>query len=437
MNKGYFYIKNARLIDPQKNKITSTSILLKRKEHGGEILEIGRGIHPPEHVMTDGLTVYNAKSRLLCASFFDLVCRVGYPGYEYREDMVSCTRAARSGGFGTILALPETKPQTDNPKVVADIVNKAEKWAAVNVLVCGAIVRGQNGDELCDYDKMKEAGAVAFSDIGVFPQNGGSNSKNIPLDALQRALVECAKRNLLVILSKPEASLCEGGVVNEGKISKLFKVRGIPNTAEEIAVAKYIILAAETGCRVHIPVISTKRSIDIIRTAKKAGVPITCGTTPHHFSLSEDDLIFYGAKAKVMPPLRRREDVEYLIEALCDGTIDCISTDHTPLTNSEKGSNIERAAFGISSIETAFTAGVTYLVNTGKMDIFRLISLLTSKPAEILGKSCKLAVGETLSFNALNLDAEIIYTNNSLKGKSYNTPFFGIPMRGFVEDTIL
>lgn len=435
MTKGYYFIKNARLIDVHKNKITSTSILLRRKEHGGEIIEIGRGIHPPENLISDGLTVYNAKGRLLCASFFDLACRIGYPGYEYREDMVSCTRAARSGGFGTILALPETKPPCDNPKVISDIVSRAEKWAAVNVLVCGSILRGQNGDELCDYDKMREAGAVAFSDIGVFPQN--SSFRPVSLDALQKAMQECAKRNLLVILSRPEASLCEGGLVNEGKISKLLKVKGIPSTAEEISVAKYLLLADATGCKIHIPVVTTKRSIDIIRIAKKSGVPVTCGTTPHHFSLSENDVIFYGAKAKVMPPLRSREDVEYIIEALCDGTIDCISTDHTPLTNSEKSGGIERAAFGISSLETAFTAGVTYLVNTGKMDIFKLISLLSTKPAEILGLSCKLVVGETVSLNALNLDSEIIYTNNSLKGKSYNTPFYGIPMRGFVEDTIL
>ena len=224
--------------------------------------------------------------------------------------------------------------------------------------------------------------------------------------------------------------------MNEGNISSMLALGGIPTSAEEIAVARNILLASQTGCRIHISHISTAKSAEIIRQAKKAGVRVTCDTAPQYFALSENDILFYSENAKVMPPLRTQSDCDAIIEAICDGTIDCICSDHTPRTEREKPHDFSRALSGITGLQTAFTLALDRLVMSGRTDIFRLISTFTENPAKIVGFGYEIQVGKPAYLNIISLDYDTFFQSKNIKSKSKNTPFLDTTFRGCLTYTV-
>jgi len=416
VNRRVAVIKNVRIPDLEA-KIFRTGDLLVTKGARGEVKveELKKGV-----ASNGAAEVIDGANMVALPLFLDLHCHLRDPGFTKKEDIASGTAAAAAGGYGAIVSIPNTNPVTDNAETVKYILKTAEKEASCRVYPSAAVTVGQAGKELVDFDALHEAGAVAFSDDGR-PVSDSS--------VMKAAMEKCAERGYLILSHSEEKSLSEGGAINEGRISKLLGVKGIPASAESIGVARDIILAAETGCRLHLMHISTRQSVELIRAAKALGVNITAETCPHYFSLKDEDVVYYGTNAKMSPPLRSEDDVKAIIEGIVDGTIDCIATDHAPHTEEEKKKPLSEAPNGITGIQTAFAAGMTYLVQPGHIDIFRLVELMSTSPAKILGVD--VPSGVVLA----SPTKEFIVTKSMLKSKSFNTPFLGMTMTGIVERT--
>lgn len=355
-------------------------------------------------------------------AFIDMHCHLRDPGFEYKEDIATGTAAAKAGGYHAVVAMPNTKPVTDAPAVLDYIADKARKVGSCRVYPTASITLGQNGTKLSDFDELHKHGAVAFTDDGK-PVSDSS--------LMYEAMKLCSERGYLIISHPEELILSSGGAVNEGDISSRMNLKGIPNAAEDIAIAREIILAEATGCRLHIAHISTKGGVQLVREAKARGVNVTCETCPHYFSLCDEDVETIGANAKMNPPLRSKTDVSAVIEGIKDGTIDCISTDHAPHSPEEKNLPLGKALNGIIGLQTAFPAAVTYLVKTGHITIERLTELMSLNPAKILGIDV-----DSIGTNTVSLDTKTIITEDMFKSKSHNSPYIGKELYGSVLFTI-
>ena len=321
--------------------------------------------------------------------------------------------------------MPNTIPVTDSVETLGNVIDTAKQWGACRVYPTAAITLGQKGAGLCDYDALTEAGAVGFTDDGRPVEDSG-----IMLAAMER----CAERNYLIISHCEELSLSRGGVMNDGRTSRLLGVKGITNAAEEVMIARDLILAEQTGCRLHVAHVSTAGGLRMIREAKKRGVRVTCETCPHYFSFCDEDVMFYGSNAKMNPPLRSREDVRAVIEAIADGTVDCVSTDHAPHTERDKNVPLAQAKNGITGLQTAFSAAMTYLVLPGHIDLYRLVELLSLNPARILGRDASLREGMAQSVTLVNPNREYVLDKSMLKRQS-STRVFRVSFYGTVENT--
>jgi len=414
-------IVGGRIIDPDQGIDVVGDVLIAQ----GRIVRIGesRGELPYRHYHA-----LHADGMIVTPGFIDLHCHLREPGFEGKETIATGTRAAARGGFTTVCCMPNTDPPIDMPSVVEYVREKADAEGVAQVLPVGCVTKGRRGEELVDMGKLAAAGVVALSDDG--DPVGDSR--------LMRRALDLSRRFDLVIIDHCEdPSLAEGGVMNEGEIATRLGLRGIPAAAEGTMVARDIALAEATGGRLHIAHVSTAGSADLIRRARGKGIPVTAEVTPHHLTLTEERVAGCDTNTKVNPPLRTANDVEALVEALKEGVIDAIATDHAPHADADKLCEFGNAAFGISGLETAL-GGVLALVHEGKLDLPTLISRLTAGPSRVLGKDeiGTLKAGACGDVTVFDPDAEWVVDPSAFSSKGKNTPLAGDRLKGKVMATI-
>ncbi|MGB9809986.1 MAG: dihydroorotase, partial [Caldanaerobacter sp.] len=333
-----------------------------------------------------------------------------------------------AGGFTTVACMPNTDPPIDSEVVVEYVKAVAQREGVVKVLPIGAMTKGMKGEEITEMAKLKKAGVVALSDDGFPIMSAG---------VMKRVMTYGKMYDLLMITHCEDKTLSGEGVVNSGIIATMLGLKGIPREAEEVMLARNIILAKATGAKLHIAHVSTKGSVELIKRAKEEGVSITAEVTPHHLTLTDEAVYNYDTNTKVFPPLRTREDVEALIEGLKDGTIDAIATDHAPHTRDDKKVPYDMAPFGISGLETAFSVINTFLVQTGIITMKALVNYMSMNPARILGISNGIRVGATADIVIVNPHEEYTVDKEKFKSKGKNTPYHRMKLKGVVEYTIV
>ncbi len=401
------------------DEVKAADILLEN----GKIAKIGKNLK------ADGAEVVDAAGLTVFPGLIDMHVHLREPGFEYKEDIASGSAAAVAGGFTQVCCMPNTDPVCDNAAVVGYIAARAKEVGLCKVRPIGAITRGEKGETLSEMGKMKDAGAVAVSDDG----------KPVANARMMRLAMEYASDFGLICLSHCEdKDLVDGGVVNEGYNSTLAGLKGIPRAAEEIMIAREIILAETLHKRAHICHVSTKGGVQLLREAKARGVQITAETCPHYFTLTDDVVTSFDANTKVNPPIREAEDVAAIKEGLRDGTLDCIVTDHAPHHVDEKNVEYNLAAFGISGIETSFSLSYTYLVKGGVLSLPELADRMSAAPARILHlEGGKIAEGEVADLMLADLNAEYVIDGKKFVSKGKNTPFGGMKVSGKIVCTIV
>lgn len=412
-------IKGGRVIDPV-NEIDDLMDILVAD---GKIVAIA-----PDLNVEDSLKI-DAAGKWICPGFIDMHVHLREPGFEYKEDIASGTRAAAAGGFTTVCCMPNTDPVIDNAAVASFVKERAQKAGVVHVLPIGSITKKQAGRELSEMAELVEAGCVAVSDDGL----------PVVDSAIMRNALQYADMFGLPVLSHCEdLNLAQDGQMHEGYYSIIYGLKGIPAAAEEIMVARDIILAEATGAQVHICHVSTAGSIDMIRDAQERGVRVSCEATPHHLVLTDEIVGSYDADTKVNPPLRTLEDVAALRDGLLDGTIDCIATDHAPHHLESKDCEYNLAAFGISGLETAVALIMDKLVHARILDAQTMVSLFTIGPADILGiDKGSLEAGADADITIIDPDLVREVNPREFYSKGKNTPFKGMVLKGWPWMTIV
>ena len=340
---NYLVIKNGTIITHDKT-IYNMDILIEDQK----IIEIGAGIE------TDHCTVINASDMYVIPGLVDMHCDICDPGYDYKEDFQSAGESAINGGYTSLTLNPLTDPVVDNKAIAEYVISKAANECPVNVYPYGSLTRGGLGKEIAEIGEMQIAGIVAVSDGDMAIQDSG---------LLKNLFLYCSMFDMPVITHCEDTALSDGAGINDGAIAARLGLTGAPFTAETAIVARNILLAEEYGVHLHITHVSTKRSIDLIKLAKKKGMKISAETSPHYFTLDENVLLDYNCFAKVNPPLRQAKDIAAIIKGIAEGTIDVISSDHKPNTIDSKDVEFELASFGISSLETALSLSYTKLVH--------------------------------------------------------------------------
>lgn len=420
-------IKNGYVIDPASGREGIYDILI----NGDRIEKVAAGIEAAEIVAgeSSSLTVIDASGKYVMPGFIDLHVHLREPGYEYKETIATGSMAAAAGGYTSICPMPNTKPATDSGTMISWILEKADREAVVNILPVGAITLDQAGYELTDMKELKTKGAVAVSEDG----------KSVMDTALYaEAMRLAAWLDLPVFAHCEDKSLVGKGAINAGKKAEQLKLPGISNAVEDIITARDILLAKETGARLHLCHISTKDSAAMLALAKKDGIKVTGEVCPHHFTLTEEDIPSDDANYKMNPPLRKHADVDALKEALKDGTIDVISTDHAPHSVEEKARSMAEAPFGIVGSETAFALVMTELVLKGYLTPSQMVEKMSVNPARIL-KSDRGCIDEGRIADLVIADpkAEYYIDVNHFYSKGRNTPFSGRKVTGRVEYTFV
>ncbi|MDD5082919.1 MAG: dihydroorotase [Dehalococcoidales bacterium] len=416
-------ILDGRIIDPAQGIDEIGSLVVAE----GQISWLGKGDipFPPAECR-----VLHAQGLIVCPGFIDLHCHLRQPGFEDKETIATATRAAARGGFTTVGCMPNTKPPLDNPATIDYVKSTAESDGVIRVLPIGCVTKERKGQELVEMDKLAAAGVVGFSDDG----DPVADSR-----LMRQALERSRDLNLPIIDHCEDKALSEGGQMNEGLVSAELGLRGIPNAAEEIIVARDLALAKLTGGWLHIAHASTTGSVELVRQAKESGVRVTAEVTPHHLTLTEAEVRRYGTNAKVNPPLRTQQDIEALVQGLNKGVIDIIATDHAPHTLADKQCQFTRAASGISGLETAF-GSLMGLVHGGLISLTTLISKMTVAPAGIIGqrygKLGSLAAGSGADVAILDPDLEWVVDAQTFASKGKNTPLDGSKLKGKVVATI-
>jgi dihydroorotase len=412
-------IIKGRVIDPETKLDKVTDILI---ENG--VIKVINPINPP----LDAEAI-NARGKLVIPGVIDMHVHLRDFEQSYKETIADGTKAAFKGGVTTIFAMPNTKPPLDNPETIKKYQHIIDNEASVNTHICGAITMGLKGQSLADFAAYKKLGLKFVTDDG-FDVNDE--------ELLKRAYEEAKKYDFTVMTHPEMNSIAPYGVMNEGIVSKKLEVQGQPNEKEWKAVERGIKLAIATGAKAHFTHISTKESVELIRKAKKKTNLITCDTTPHHFSLTEDEVLKKGSLAKVNPPLRTEDDRLAIIEGIKDGTIDAIVTDHAPHTMEEKNIDLVKASFGFSGIEILVPATITELYHKQKIDLARVVELMTLNPAKISGLSSgRIQEGAPADLTIIDLESEKAVNVKEFVSKGKNTPFDGMPLKGWPVMTIL
>ena len=416
-------IQGGHIIDPSQGIDEIGSLLITE----GKISWLGKG---ETALPQPGYDVLNAQGLIVCPGFVDLHCHLRQPGFEDKETIATGSQAAARGGFTTICCMPNTNPPLDNPATIDYVKSTAASGGVVRILPIGCISKSRMGAELAPMAELASAGVIAFSDDGKPVLNS---------NLMRQALDHSRVLGLPIIDHSEDTFLTEGGLMNEGVISTKLGLRGIPAAAEEIMIARDLILAHLTGARLHIAHVSTEGSIDLIRRAKEKGTRVTAEVTPHHLTLTDEKVIGYNTNAKVNPPLRTKRDTQALIQGFKENVIDAIATDHAPHTEADKLVDFAVAPFGISGFETAL-GSLLSLVHNGQLGLKTLISKLTYEPSKIIGnkygKFGILEVGVPADVTIFDPDMEWMVEPKAFASKGKNTPWAGSRLKGKVMATI-
>src|ERR1051325_304019 len=415
-------IANGYVIDPAQQLNTGGRSLLIEDGRIVGLLDRGEPIPEQAHVI-------DATGLIVAPGFIDMHTHLREPGQEYKETVATGASAAVAGGWTSICAMPNTDPVNDNPAVTRFIIEQGQAAKLANVFPIGAVTKGSHGKELAEMGEMKNAGIVAVSDDG----------KSVPTSAMMRRAMEYARGfGLTVVDHCQDQSLSVGGVMHEGRWSLILGLRGMPAAAEEVDAVRDCVLAKLTGARLHIAHVSTRGALEAVRQAKNEGLLVTCEVTPHHWTLTDEAVAEYDTNTKMSPPLRSREHVDAVLEAMKDGTIDAIATDHAPHHADEKGLEFDQAPFGITGLETAI--GLAFdLVHQGLIDLERVVEMCATNPARIFGLADRgsLKQGAYADITILDPQFSWIFDVNRSKSKSRNTPFNGRPMQGAAIATMV
>jgi dihydroorotase len=412
-------IKNGYLLDPATKTEGVADLLIE----DGIIKEINAEIN------TEAEQVIDAKGYYVMPGFIDLHVHLREPGFEYKETIATGSRSAARGGYTTICPMPNTKPAIDSKEMVEKLVKKAEEDAVVHVIPIGAVTKGQAGSEICDIKGMVSAGAAAISEDG----------KSVMNTALyQKAMTEAKKAGIPVFAHCEDKDLVGKGVLNESKKSQELGMPGISNAVEDVIAARDILLAKNTGVKLHLCHCSTRDSVTFIDMAQKSGLPVTGEVCPHHFTMADEEITGDDANYKMNPPLRSREDIKALKEGLKNNIMDVIATDHAPHSAEEKAKSIQEAPFGIVGLETAFALTMTELVEQGYLTPMQMVEKMSLNPAKVLGiDKGTLAVGKAADIVIADPGEKYKIDVNKFASKGKNTPFHGKEVVGRVKVTIV
>lgn len=413
-------IKNGRVIDPGHLDDTCDVLIADGKieavQPSGTIDHAG-----------DDVRMIDAGGLWVTPGLVDIHVHFREPGQEYKETILTGSRAAAAGGYTAVCTMPNTDPVNDDPAVTALILEKAARAGLVKVFPVAAVSKGSQGEQLCEFGELRAAGAVGVSDDGLPVMNG---------QLMRRALEYASGFGLRVISHCEEMHLADGGVMNEGPRATRMGLSGIPNACESVMVQRDIALAELTGVPVHIAHVSTRESVRAIRRAKADGISVTAETAPHYFTLTDEAVEGYNTHAKMNPPLRSEADREAVRQGLADGTIDAIATDHAPHAATDKEVEFDRAANGIIGLETALPLSLQ-LVTDGVLKLGDLIERMCKAPARIMGLPCGLRPGTPADITLIDPIREWIVTSQNLLSKSKNTPFEGWTLKGRAVMTIV
>lgn len=401
-------IKNIRAVDAETDRITDVLI------NDGIIAEVGENLDSSAEQVIDGTNL------VLMPSIFDMHVHLRDPGFTHKEDVLTGCSAALAGGVTGVLAMPNTNPPCDNPETIRYIIEK-EQGTGVDVYPVGCITNGMSGNGLCDYDALKEAGCICISDDGRPVENAEQ----------MRTALELSKSNGLLVASHCEdLSIINGGIMNKGEVSEELGVKGMDRASEDYITAREMILASSVDARIHICHVSTEGSSAMIRFAKSRGVKVTCETAPHYFMLTDELLKKRDADYRMNPPLRTDKDVRAIIDAIKDGTIDCIITDHAPHAAEEKAV-FEKAPNGVVGLETSLAATLTALYHTGEISLNKVVELMCVNPRKILGLEMPaIKAGKTADLLIADINKKWTVEPEKLHSKSHNTVFKGITLTG-------
>jgi dihydroorotase len=419
MSNQPILFKNARLIDPASD----------REERGGMLVRDGviQAVGPQVAEVADA-QVIDCGGQVLSPGLIDMRAFIGEPGGPYRETLKSAGEAAAAGGVTTVVSMPDTSPVLDDPAVIDFIVRRARDTSIVNICPAAALTKGLEGQEMAEIGRLKEAGAIAFTD-------GARSLTNAQV--MRRALTYARDFDALIIHHVEDPDLVGQGVMNEGEFASRLGLPGIPREAETVMLERDIRLVRLTGGRYHAAMISCADSAEIVRGAKEKGLPVTCGVSINHLALNENDIGDYRTFLKLSPPLRHEDDRQAMIEALADGTIDVIVSDHNPQDVENKRLPFAEAANGAVGLETLLSAALR-LVHAGHIPLPRLLHALSTKPAEILGlPGGRLAVGAPADLIVFDPDAPYVLDKRQLKSLSKNTPFDEARLEGQVSMTMV
>jgi dihydroorotase len=419
------WIKNGRVVDPASGTDATLDVLTS----DGSIAACGA----PEKISQEASRrggkpeIIDAAGWIVAPGFIDLHCHLREPGGEASETIETGARAAARGGFTAVCPMPNTRPVNDNASVTRAILERAAAVAPVRVWPIGACSAGSKGESLAEIAAMKRAGIVGVSDDG----------KPVATAKLMRHVMDyCRSLDLPVIDHCEDSSLAAGAVMREGDASVRLGLRGMPAATESICVGRDTQIAGLTGARLHVAHLSAKSSLDLVRAAKQRGFAVTCEVTPHHFTLTDEDVV-YDSHFKMNPPLASREDREALLAGLADGAVDAIATDHAPHEPSSKAVEFDKAPFGITGFETALSLALEQLYHSGRIGLTRLVELFTTGPARVLGMKRAIAPGEPADFTLFSLDRAWTFRAADSPSKSRNTPFDGREFRGAPVATIV
>lgn len=414
-------IINGRVIDPSQNIDGEFDILIENNV----IAKIER----KGSFSAASAKVIDAKGKIVSPGFVDIHTHLRDPGFEYKENIQSGTMSAVSGGFTSVCCMANTNPVNDNASVTDYIRRQQEKHGHCRVYPIGAITKGLEGKELAPIAELKESGCVAISDDGLTVQNG---------HLMRLALAYAKSFDLPVTTHSIDADLCKHGHMNESIVSTKLGITGVPNAAEDIIIARDIMLAELTGAHLHVGHLSTREGIRLVREAKKRGIHVTCEVTPHHFTLTDADIRDYDTNYKMCPPLRTRQDVDAICQAFKEGgIIDAIATDHAPHGIIDKEVEFDKAAFGIIGFETALPLSLN-LVRAGFLSLNEMVRLLTSSPVKVFKlPGGTLKVGAVADVTIFDPEQKWVLTRESIHSKSKNTPFLGKEMIGRVVTTLV
>lgn len=411
--------KNARLIDPASD----------REERGGVLVRDGviAALGPQVAEVADA-QVIDCGGQVLAPGLVDMRAFIGEPGGPYRETLKSAGEAAAAGGVTTVVSMPDTSPALDDPAVIDFIVRRARDTSIVKICPAAALTKGLQGQEMAEIGRLKEAGAIAFTD-------GARSVTNAQV--MRRALTYARDFDALIIHHVEDPDLVGQGVMNEGEFASRLGLPGIPREAETVMLERDIRLVRLTGGRYHAAMISCADSAEIVRAAKARGLPVTCGVSINHLALNENDIGDYRTFLKLSPPLRHEDDRQAMIEALADGTIDVIVSDHNPQDVENKRLPFAEAADGAVGLETLLSAALR-LVHAGRISLPKLLRAMSTKPAEILGlPGGRLAVGAPADLIVFDPDAPYVLDKRQLKSLSKNSPFDEARLEGQVTVTMV